>query len=72
MNAAIDEDLAWRREHQKASHPLGHFAGPLTFYYLDMLLADMGLPPADSKHPALARFNAILNPKDYAFLSGLD
>lgn len=72
MNAAIDEDLAWRREHQKASHPLGHFAGPLTFYYLDMLLADMGLPPADSKHPALARFNAILNPKDYAFLSSLD
>ncbi|MBI1211647.1 MAG: FAD-dependent oxidoreductase [Alphaproteobacteria bacterium] len=71
MNAAIDEDLAWRRAHQKASHPLGHFAGPLTFYYLDTLLADMGLPPADAKHPPFSRFNAILNPQDYAFLSTL-
>ncbi len=69
MNASIDEDLAWRREHLPASNRFGHFAAPFNFAYLDMLLADMKLPPADAKRPPWHRFNAILDPADYAFLN---
>jgi dimethylaniline monooxygenase (N-oxide forming) len=69
MNRSIEDDLAWRHQHMPASDRFGHFAGPFTFGYLDTLLADMGLPPADAGRPGLRRFNAILNPADYAFLN---
>lgn len=69
MNASIDEDLAWRHENMPASNRFGHFAAPFNFAYLDTLLADMRLPPADANRPHWHRFNAILNPADYAFLN---
>ena len=70
MNERIDEELAWRRARFRASDRFGHFAAPFTFGYFDAMLADMNLPPADSGRSAFARFNAMLNPKDYAFLNG--
>jgi len=70
MHAEIDDDLAWRRANLPANPHFGHFVAPLSFHYLDTLLADMGFKPADAKHFALTRNNAMLNPKDYAFLNG--
>lgn len=70
MHAEIDQDLAWRRTNLPANPSFGHFVAPLSFYYLDTLLADMGFEPADAKHFALTRNNAMLNPKDFAFLNG--
>jgi dimethylaniline monooxygenase (N-oxide forming) len=69
MNAAIDDDLAFRRAYMRGSEHFGHFSAPFSYSYRDALLADMGLPPADAKHPAWSRFNAILNPRDYAILN---
>lgn len=69
MNAEIDDDLKWRRANLPANPSFGHFVAPLSFYYLDTLLADMGFKPADANHFPLTRNNAMLNPKDYAFLN---
>lgn len=69
MNAVIDEDLAWRKAHLGGNEQQGYFTSPLAFGYLDILLADMGFPPADARRSALVRFRAMLNPRDYAFLS---
>ena len=69
MNAVIDEDLAWRRAHLGGNEQQGYFTAPLAFRYLDILLADMGFPPADAKRSALSRFRTMLNSRDYAFLS---
>jgi hypothetical protein len=71
MEARIDEDLHWRRANFPGGKQFGHFVAPLTFDYLDTLLADLGLPTADASRSQLVRFNAMLNPKDYAFLNGV-
>src|SRR5690606_1919152 len=48
MEAQIGRDLAHRRSVVSAPRGLGYYTAPFMFAYLDQLLADMGLPPADS------------------------
>jgi dimethylaniline monooxygenase (N-oxide forming) len=71
MDRVIDEELAWRRAHLGGNENFGHYTSPLPIRYLDTLLNDMGFEPADTKRPALARFRAMLDPSDYAFLNAL-
>lgn len=66
MQAGIARDLAQRRAVVDAPRGYGFYAAPFMFTYLDQLMADMGLPPADSRKSAWRRYFTAIDPRDYA------
>lgn len=70
MEAQIERDLAHRRSVVSMPRGLGYYTAPFMFSYLDQLLADMGLPPADSGKSPLRRYFTAIDPRDYAIRPG--
>ncbi|MGE0151579.1 MAG: flavin-containing monooxygenase [Reyranellaceae bacterium] len=70
MQAQIRRDLAQWRAVVQARRGLGFYASPFLFSYLDQLLADMGLPPADAGKGFVGRFLTAIEPRDYAEAAG--
>ena len=66
MDAEIDRELAFRKTVVSAPRGLGFYSAPFMFSYLDRLLADMGLAPADRPKPIWKRYLAPIDPRDFA------
>ncbi len=71
MEEQIERDLAHRRSVVSMPRGLGYYTAPFMFSYLDQLLADMGLPPADSGKGFLHRYFTAIDPRDYAVPAGI-
>jgi cation diffusion facilitator CzcD-associated flavoprotein CzcO len=69
MLQSIRDEIALRRELLATRHGVGYYATPLTMQYLDRLLADLGLPPADRHRGFFNRLFQPIEPRDYAGLS---
>jgi cation diffusion facilitator CzcD-associated flavoprotein CzcO len=65
MWQSIRDEIALRRELLSTSHGVGFYATPATMAYLDRLLADLGLPPADSHRRLFDWLFTPLDPRDY-------
>jgi dimethylaniline monooxygenase (N-oxide forming) len=65
MHRQIREDNALHRELLHAPHGVGFYASPLTMAYLDRLLADLGLPPADRHRRRFDWLFTPIDPRDY-------
>jgi dimethylaniline monooxygenase (N-oxide forming) len=65
MQREIREEIALRRKLLAAPHGVGFYVTPLTMDYLDRLLADMGLPPADRHRRFFDWLFTPLDPRDY-------
>jgi cation diffusion facilitator CzcD-associated flavoprotein CzcO len=65
MEQDIRDEIAFRRDLLDAPHGVGFYASPLTMAYLDTLLADMGLPPADRHRRFFDWLFTPIDPRDY-------
>ncbi len=69
METEIEADLAMRRRLIRAPRGLGYYAAPFMFAYMDQLLADMDLPPADAGKKWWRRLFEPIDPRDFALKS---
>lgn len=70
MHAKIRDEIDLRVRLLAPSHGVGYYVTPFTIDYLDRIMGDLGLPPAD-RHKRL--FNWLfdpINPKDYRDVLG--
>jgi dimethylaniline monooxygenase (N-oxide forming) len=65
MHASIRAELDLRARLVTTGLPGGTYVSPFTFGYLDLLLRDLGLPPADRHKPLLKWLFDPLDPRDY-------
>ena len=65
MHASIDAELALRARLVTTRLAGGTYVSPFTFGYLDQLLHDLGLPPADRDKPLLKWLFDPIDPRDY-------
>jgi dimethylaniline monooxygenase (N-oxide forming) len=65
MHASIRAELELRARLVTTGLPGGTYVSPFTFGYLDLLLRDLGLPPADRHKPLFKRLFDPLDPRDY-------
>jgi dimethylaniline monooxygenase (N-oxide forming) len=65
MLRQIRDEIALQRELLNAPHGVGFYASPLTMAYLDTLLADLGLPPADRHRRFFDWLFTPIDPRDY-------
>lgn len=65
MYASIEEENVLRRRLLSVKHGVGFYATPFAFGYLDRLLADLGLPPADRKKSLRDWLFVPIDPRDY-------
>ena len=65
MHAAIRAELALRQRLVTTGLAGGTYVSPFTFGYLDQLLDDLGLPPADRSKPLFKWLFDPLDPADY-------
>jgi cation diffusion facilitator CzcD-associated flavoprotein CzcO len=65
MQSAIEAELDLRRHLVTTHQTGGTYVSPFTFGYLDQLLRDLGLPPADLHKPLLKWLFDPLDPGDY-------
>ena len=65
MRRQIHGELELRRALFDVSHGNGFYASPLTLTYLDQLLDDLGLPPADQHRGFFGRLFRPIDPRDY-------
>jgi dimethylaniline monooxygenase (N-oxide forming) len=65
MHREIRDEIALRRELLATPHGVGFYVTPLTMDYLDRLLADLGLPPADRHKRFFDWLFTPLDPRDY-------
>jgi hypothetical protein len=65
MHASIDAELALRARLVTTRLAGGYYVSPFTFGYLDQLLHDLGLPPADRDKPLLKWLFDPIDPRDY-------
>jgi cation diffusion facilitator CzcD-associated flavoprotein CzcO len=65
MFQQIRDETDLRRRLLAAPHGVGFYVTPLTMDYLDRLLADLGLPPADQHRRFFDWLFTPLDPRDY-------
>jgi cation diffusion facilitator CzcD-associated flavoprotein CzcO len=65
MHREIRDEIALRRELLTTPHGVGFYVTPLTMDYLDRLLADLGLRPADQHKRFFDWLFMPLDPRDY-------
>jgi cation diffusion facilitator CzcD-associated flavoprotein CzcO len=65
MYDSIRSELEMRARLVASRLTQGYYVSPFTFGYLDQLLADLGLPPADSHRRLFDWLFAPLEPRDY-------
>jgi hypothetical protein len=65
MHRSIREEIELRREVLWTGHGVGYYTTPTTMDYLDQLLADLGLPPADRHRRLFGWLFTPLDPRDY-------
>jgi dimethylaniline monooxygenase (N-oxide forming) len=70
MHRQIREELALRQALLATPHGVGFYVTPLPMEYLDRLLVDLGLPPADRHRRLLDWLFTPLDPRDYRDLLG--
>jgi dimethylaniline monooxygenase (N-oxide forming) len=71
MLAKIREEAGLRARLLSVRLPSGYYTTPFPFTYLDQLLRDMGLPPADRHKPLFRWLFEPLAPADYRDLLSL-
>lgn len=65
MHASIREEIRVRRELLSPAHDVGYYVTPFTIGYLDDLLRDLGLPPADRHRGLFAWLFEPVDPTEY-------
>ena len=65
MHAKIRQEIEVRRELLSPAHDVGYYVTPFTIGYLDGLLRDLGLPPADRHRGLFAWLFEPVDPTEY-------
>jgi dimethylaniline monooxygenase (N-oxide forming) len=65
MCASIREEIEWRVRLLSPPHGVGYYVTPFTLGYLDQILSDLGLPPADRHKRLFHWLFDWVDPGDY-------
>jgi len=65
MRAKIRQEIKVRRDLLSPAHDVGYYVTPFTIAYLDELLRDLGLPPADRNRGLFAWLFDPIDPTEY-------